>query len=77
MVTKTDSKFSYINYNSQLIRKAYTTKIQDENITDKIELRKLRKYMLLIEFMESFDLDVLYNTYLKVFYKYSDFVGYA
>ena len=56
-------------------KQSLQTKIQDENITDKIELRKLRKYMLLIEFMESFDLDVLYNTYLKVFYKYSDFVG--
>lgn len=50
-------------------------KISNQNITDKIILRKLNKLNLMIKFMNYFDIDILFGTYTKVFYKYSQFVG--
>jgi hypothetical protein len=29
----------------------------------------------MINFMDNFDIDILHDTYIKVFYKYSEFVG--
>lgn len=42
---------------------------------DKLLLRKIKKNELLLNFMAYFDLDILFGTYTKVFYKYSSFVG--
>jgi len=46
-----------------------------DNITDLIKLKKIKKLGLMIDFMDNFDLDVLFNTYVKLFYKYSSFAG--
>jgi hypothetical protein len=40
-----------------------------------LEERDLNKMKLMIQFMSYFDLDILYETYMKVFYKYSVPVG--
>ncbi len=40
-----------------------------------LKKRQLRKYKLIIEFMNNFDIDVLFNTYMKVFYLYSPEAG--
>lgn len=45
------------------------------NINDKLLTRKIKKMELLLTFMSYFDLGVLFDTYVKVFYKYSKFVG--
>jgi hypothetical protein len=50
-------------------------KIETEKITDILILRKLRKDKLIIEYINNFDLEILYLTYLKVFYEYSEYVG--
>jgi len=42
---------------------------------DVLELRKSRKINLMLEFMNNFDIDTLHDTYIKVFHKYSEFVG--
>jgi hypothetical protein len=49
--------------------------IKTTQIDDPLAIRKLRKLDLMIEFLSQLDLDVLYETYVKVFYKYSQFVG--
>ena len=49
-------------------------KIANHN-NDKLLLRKNRKYDLALEFMNYFDLEILFGTYTRVFYKYSSFVG--
>jgi len=38
---------------------------------DPIFMRKLRKLSLMISFLDNFDLNVLYDTYVQAFYKYS------
>lgn len=43
--------------------------------SDNIEMRKLRKMNLMIDFMKNFNIEILYDTYIKIFYKYSNFVG--
>lgn len=45
------------------------------NITDVLEKRKYRKLTLMISFMESFDIDILYKTYITAFYLYANQVG--
>lgn len=45
------------------------------NITGILEERKYRKLSLMISFLESFDLDLLYKTYITVFYLYANEVG--
>jgi hypothetical protein len=42
---------------------------------DPIVLRKIRKMNLMIDFLSNFDLKILEDTFIKVFYKYSDLVG--
>ena len=42
---------------------------------DKLIERKIRKIDLIQNFLSNFDQDILYNTYIKIFYKYSDFLG--
>jgi hypothetical protein len=48
---------------------------KNENITDKLQLRKKNKLVLMIDFMNCFDIDILYDTYIKIFYKYSEMAG--
>jgi hypothetical protein len=44
--------------------------------TDKILVtRKIRKYELMTEFLSYFDIEELYNTYIRVFYLYANEVG--
>lgn len=43
--------------------------------SDKLLLRKIRKLDLMIDFMKCFELDILFDTYVKVFYKYSSLAG--
>lgn len=49
--------------------------IEDKNITDKFIIRKLRKYKLMIKFMSYFYNKTLYDTYIRIFYKYSELLG--
>lgn len=44
---------------------------------DKVFIRSIRKADLMIEFMDQFDKDVLYNTYLNIFYRYAPEIGNA
>jgi hypothetical protein len=54
-------------------------KIQESNkkttITDPLNKRLANKINLMILFMDYFDIDILYNTYIRVFYKYSVYTG--
>jgi hypothetical protein len=50
-------------------------KMKNTNISDPLEERHLRKIELMIKFMNYFDLDLLYKTYVYVFYKYSKYLG--
>lgn len=45
------------------------------DVTDKLFLRKINKLKLMTEFMNYFDNGILFDTYMKVFYKYSQYVG--
>jgi len=44
-------------------------------IDDILEQRKYKKKLLMVEFLKSFNLDILYQTYTKVYYLYSTEVG--
>lgn len=44
---------------------------------DKVFIRSIRKANLMLEFMDQFDKDLLYNTYLNVFYRYAPEIGNA
>ena len=51
-------------------------KMSKKIITNDVLLeRKRRKYHLMLEFLDSFNLDELYNTYIRVFYLYANEVG--
>lgn len=54
----------------------YNKKSQN-NPDDKILLWKAKKSRLMIDFLENFNLDILYQTYMKIFYLYSNEVGKA
>ncbi len=45
--------------------------IKPELKNDKVFMRYLKKIDLMLKFMSYFDLDILYNTYLAVFFKYA------
>lgn len=47
----------------------------DDKILDEITKRKHKKIKLMINFMNNFDIETLFETYVKVFYKYSEFAG--
>jgi hypothetical protein len=49
--------------------------IKFKKTNDILIKRKIRKIHLMISFMESYDINTLYNTYMKVFYLYSNEVG--
>jgi hypothetical protein len=47
----------------------------DKNNKNIIEERKIKKYKLIIEFMNNFNLEILKQTYYRMIYKYSDELG--
>lgn len=49
--------------------------LKSEKNLDILEERNLKKINLMLKFMNYFDLEILYDTYMKVFYKYSVFTG--
>jgi hypothetical protein len=59
----------------QLLNKLIDISNQKYNDNDIIEKRSQKKTEMMIEFLKYFDLDILYNTYIRVFYKYSTNVG--
>jgi len=48
---------------------------EKKNVEDILKKRELKKINLMLEYMSYFDNEILYETYIKVFYKYSEFVG--
>ena len=55
-----------------LKQKKYSELKKKGNI-ETLLLRKILKNDLMISFLENFDLDILYETYVKIFYKYSKY----
>lgn len=51
------------------------TKKYEENKKKILNIKKMLKYRLMIEFIECFDIDTLFNTYVKFFYLSSNFTG--
>lgn len=49
----------------------------DELKNDNVFMRTIRKANLMLAFMEQFNLEELYNTYLRVFYRYAPEIGNA
>jgi hypothetical protein len=66
-------------YTSIEKKKKHLEKKIKSNIYDKKELilknRKLRKYNLMLQFLDNFNIDILYNTYIRVYYLYANEVG--
>lgn len=56
----------------RLKQKKYA-KIKESGNVETLLLRKIIKVDLMITFLENFDLDILYDTYVKIFYKYSKY----
>nr|QBK88664.1 MAG: ADP-ribosyltransferase exoenzyme domain protein [Mimivirus LCMiAC01] len=50
-------------------------KIYYKKYTETFRVREYNKLGLMIKFLDSFDLDILYNTYISVFYHYANEVG--
>lgn len=69
--------YSYRFPEQELIDNLYVSKrkLEKNNLDDPLMIRKLRKIELMIEFLSFFDINVLYDTYIRVFYKYSEFAG--
>lgn len=51
------------------------TEMLKKEIKNVLKKRELNKIELIIKFMDYFNINTLYETYIKVFYKYSVFVG--
>lgn len=58
-------------------KKLKKIKSNPELKSDKVFMRGIRKADLMLEFMDQFDKDVLYSTYLNVFYRYAPEIGNA
>lgn len=56
------------------LRKEYD-KIKDIKTDDILEIRKKRKYELMFEFFDNFDIDILEDTFYRTIYKHSDELG--
>ena len=78
-----ENLFKRVNYNyyrfpsSILIdelQKEYNL-LSDKKTTDVIEQRKIKKYTLMLDFMQNFDLSILEDTYYRMIYKYSEELG--
>ncbi len=50
-------------------------KIKNINTDDILENRKKRKYELMLEFFDNFDIDILEDTFYRTIYKHSDELG--
>lgn len=66
-------RFPTKNFLNKLIERKST--YENRKITDQIEQRKYKKLSIMIPFLESFNLELLYKTYMTVFYLYADEVG--
>jgi len=78
-----ENLFTRVNYNHYRfpsnnlideIKKEYNT-LQEKKTSDPIEQRKLRKYELMIEFVNNFNIKILEDTYYRMIYKYSEELG--
>lgn len=47
----------------------------NKKISDPLEIRKKRKYELMIDFMDNFNIKILEDTYYRMIYKYSEQLG--
>jgi hypothetical protein len=56
-----------------LLKQKKYSKIKTSGNVETLLLRKITKVDLMISFLENFELDILYDTYVKVFYKYSKY----
>lgn len=72
-VTRQTFRFPEEQLLEQLIEEG--KEIENNNKDDILKLRKLRKIKLIMEFLGQFDLQILFDTYVRVFYKYSDVGG--
>ena len=68
-------RFPTKNFLDKLKAEKKEKKQNKSTIKDVLEKRKYRKLSLLITFLQSFNLSVLYNTYITVFYLYANEVG--
>lgn len=50
-------------------------KKKEKDLHNELLARKIRKGELMMNFMANFNLEVLYDTYLRVFYRYSPELG--
>lgn len=58
------------------LEKRLNTLNHDKEKTNDVQfMRKLRKLKLMIDFVDNFNLQILEDTYVKMFYKYSPYVG--
>ena len=62
--------------------KTINQNVSDTTILDKhiylnfvLKIREYRKLVLMLKFLDNFDPQILYNTYVQTFYKYSDQIG--
>ena len=60
---------------SKHYQKATSKIIKIGSVKNTLRMREYRKLNMMIEFMNSYDLNTLANTYIKVFYYYSNAVG--
>lgn len=56
-----------------LLKQKKYDKIKKSGNVETLLLRKITKIDLMISFLQNFDLEILYDTYVKVFYKYSKY----
>lgn len=49
--------------------------LEKKDSKDKLLLRQIKKINMMLNFMNCFDLDILHDTYIKIFYKYSNLAG--
>ena len=58
-------------------QRKHNIKRLEKHKNDQIILRKIRKANLIINFMQNFNIDILYGTYLQIFYRYAPEIGNA
>lgn len=73
-VTYQHYRFPTKNFLNKLIARKEELKKQQDTL-DILQKRKYKKLSLIIPFLKSFDLDILYRTYISVFYLYANEVG--
>lgn len=66
-------RFPTRNFYKKLVKDLAKRKSHQES--DPLELRKINKLVLMIGFLDSFDLDTLHDTYIRVFYTYGDLIS--